>query len=226
MARLAGLPPAVVARAREILSALEQDELARGGRPSLSGAAKPGEQLGLFSAPVPVDDELTRRLAAVDVDRLTPLDALAAFSLIEVVMRRTSETQGRVEASQRAAPRWTSMTRQLRSQVCLSSSVPPMAAADIKTACSSFNIDLSRPATRASSPSCTPSPTTRRAQMLTRARFDRHGTAPAIVYPTAATRARGADPGPRAAVLDAHLPLLRLQRGDPAAAGHRLTPPR
>ncbi|HWJ57531.1 MAG TPA: hypothetical protein VNR90_14930, partial [Vicinamibacterales bacterium] len=80
VARLAGLPADVVARAREILSALEQDELARGGRPSLSGAARPGEQLGLFSAPLPIDDELMRRLAALDVDRLTPLDALTTLA--------------------------------------------------------------------------------------------------------------------------------------------------
>jgi len=80
VARLAGLPADVVARAREILSALEQDELARGGRPSLSGAARPGEQLGLFSAPLPVDDELTRRLAGLDVDRLTPIDALTTLA--------------------------------------------------------------------------------------------------------------------------------------------------
>ena len=37
VARLAGLPAAVVARAREILNGLERDELSRGGRPSLSG---------------------------------------------------------------------------------------------------------------------------------------------------------------------------------------------
>jgi DNA mismatch repair protein MutS len=80
VARLAGLPADVVTRAREILTALEQDELARGGRPSLSGAAKPGEQLGLFSVPVPIDDELTRRLAALDVDRLTPIDALTTLA--------------------------------------------------------------------------------------------------------------------------------------------------
>ena len=80
VARLAGLPADVVARAREILTALEQDELARGGRPSLSGAAKPGEQLGLFSVPVPVDDELTRRLTALDVNRLTPIDALTTLA--------------------------------------------------------------------------------------------------------------------------------------------------
>ena len=35
VARLAGLPPSVVARAREILNGLERDELSRGGRPSL-----------------------------------------------------------------------------------------------------------------------------------------------------------------------------------------------
>ena len=38
VARLAGLPPAVVRRATEILRSLEQDELQRGGKPSLSGA--------------------------------------------------------------------------------------------------------------------------------------------------------------------------------------------
>jgi len=76
VARLAGLPPKVVARAAAILRSLEQDEVRRGGRPSLSGAA-PAEQrqLGLFQAaaePHPV----VGRLRALDVDRLSPLDAL------------------------------------------------------------------------------------------------------------------------------------------------------
>ena len=49
VARLAGLPAAVVNRAREILSALEQDELARGGRPSVTPTRDgPQQQLGLF----------------------------------------------------------------------------------------------------------------------------------------------------------------------------------
>src|SRR5439155_376550 len=39
VARLAGLPKAVIDRAREILGAPEPDELARGGRPSVSGTA-------------------------------------------------------------------------------------------------------------------------------------------------------------------------------------------
>jgi DNA mismatch repair protein MutS len=77
VARLAGLPPAVVARASAILKSLEQDELQRGGRPSLSGAAPPSSpgQLGLFQAasePHPV----VARLQQLEIERLTPLEAL------------------------------------------------------------------------------------------------------------------------------------------------------
>ena len=76
VARLAGLPPSVVHRAAEILAELEQDELRRGGRPSLSGTpAADQQQLGLFQTvvePHPIVDELRR----MDVDRLTPLEAL------------------------------------------------------------------------------------------------------------------------------------------------------
>jgi len=76
VARLAGLPAPVVRRAAEILASLEQDELTRGGRPSLSGApASEQRQLGLFAgepAPHPVLD----RIRQIDVDRLSPLEAL------------------------------------------------------------------------------------------------------------------------------------------------------
>jgi DNA mismatch repair protein MutS len=80
VARLAGLPPAVVARAREILVGLERDELSRGGRPSLSGAARDNQQLGLFHASTPADDPIRRRLQEVDVNQLTPLQALTLLA--------------------------------------------------------------------------------------------------------------------------------------------------
>jgi DNA mismatch repair protein MutS len=81
VARLAGLPPVVVSRAREILQGLERDELSRGGRPSLSGA--PGDrqqQLGLFQALNPADDPIRRRLRDIDVNQLTPLQALTLLA--------------------------------------------------------------------------------------------------------------------------------------------------
>ena len=77
VARLAGLPRTVIDRAREILTALERDELTRGGRPSVSGTrSDPQRQLALFQAPAP-DDGLRRKLAAIDVDHMTPMEALA-----------------------------------------------------------------------------------------------------------------------------------------------------
>jgi len=80
VARLAGLPPAVIKRAGEILSALERDELARGGRPAVSGTpSEPQQQLALFQRS-PADDPLRARLAAIDVDRLTPLEALSLLA--------------------------------------------------------------------------------------------------------------------------------------------------
>ena len=59
-----GLPPPVIARARDILIALEHDELSRGGRPALSGEPSAAQQqLGLFQAPVERDDVLRERFA-------------------------------------------------------------------------------------------------------------------------------------------------------------------
>jgi DNA mismatch repair protein MutS len=77
VARLAGLPAPVVKRAAAILKSLEADELSRGGRPSLSGTAPASTgQLGLFAPAVVEIPAVVERLRALDLDRLTPLDAL------------------------------------------------------------------------------------------------------------------------------------------------------
>lgn len=93
VARLAGLPPAVVNRAREILHGLERDELTRGGRPTLSRTASDrGEgQLGLFTRPEAVDDaarDVLARLAAIDVDETTPRQALELLADLKRVAAR------------------------------------------------------------------------------------------------------------------------------------------
>ena len=80
VARLAGLPASVVRRAAEILRALEQDELQRGGRPSVSGPPAPDHrQLGLFQPPA-ASQAVLDRLRQLDVDRLTPLEALTLLA--------------------------------------------------------------------------------------------------------------------------------------------------
>ena len=81
VARLAGLPASVVARAREILNGLERDELSRGGRPSLNASGSDASrQLGLFQAPAAAEDPLLGRIKAIDVDNLTPLQALSLIA--------------------------------------------------------------------------------------------------------------------------------------------------
>ena len=68
----------MIARARDILASLEQDELTRGGKPTISGAAPASQQqLGLFqAAPSPADEKLKERIREIDINRTTPLDAL------------------------------------------------------------------------------------------------------------------------------------------------------
>jgi len=89
VARLAGLPKAVIDRAKEILGGLERDELTRGGRPTLSGA--PGDrrtdQLTLFSQPAAdADHELVRRLRALEVDETTPRAALELLAELKKIV--------------------------------------------------------------------------------------------------------------------------------------------
>jgi DNA mismatch repair protein MutS len=72
VAALAGVPPGVVERARELLRRLEGGEGPVAPRPAPQTA-----QLSLFTPP---DAQLRRELAALDPERLTPLDALAALA--------------------------------------------------------------------------------------------------------------------------------------------------
>jgi DNA mismatch repair protein MutS len=79
VARLAGLPPAVIERAKEVLANLEAGELSREGEPRLArGRRKPERpasdgQLALFSSGA---DKLRQELENIDVSVLTPLEAL------------------------------------------------------------------------------------------------------------------------------------------------------
>jgi DNA mismatch repair protein MutS len=85
VARLAGLPEALLDRAREILANLEGGELDESGRPRFaagSAADRDADQLGLFSAPGPSrrERDVLERLRGVDPQRTTPLDALTLLA--------------------------------------------------------------------------------------------------------------------------------------------------
>lgn len=88
VARLAGLPKEVVARAREILGNLERGELNELGEPRL--ARKKGSpprstgQLSLFSPP---PNRVQEELLKLDVNQLTPLEALAQLASLQALAR-------------------------------------------------------------------------------------------------------------------------------------------
>jgi DNA mismatch repair protein MutS len=71
VARLAGLPDEVIARARALLRVLEAEQLVSSASP---GQAAQQSQLGLFAAP---RHAVVDRLATLDVNGLTPVQALA-----------------------------------------------------------------------------------------------------------------------------------------------------
>jgi type II secretory pathway pseudopilin PulG len=54
---------------------------------------------------------------------------LAVFAVLDTVMKRTAETQARIEATQRGRVVMDTMTRQLRSQTCPSTTTPAIADA-------------------------------------------------------------------------------------------------
>jgi len=86
VAKLAGVPGGVIARAREILRNLESGELTDAGQPRLAQHARAdGGQLPLFAA---APDPLRAELAEIDADRLTPLEALTLLSDLAARARR------------------------------------------------------------------------------------------------------------------------------------------
>ena len=76
--RLAGLPPTVVKRAMEILRSLERGHRA-------AAPADPRDQLALFAAPAP--HPVLTELRSLDVDGLTPREALVALARLQAQTR-------------------------------------------------------------------------------------------------------------------------------------------
>ncbi len=89
VARLAGVPPPVIARAKEILHNLEQGELNDLGQPRLAqGERGQSGQLALFAAR---ERAVREALAAVDVNQLTPVEALTRLHLLVEMARKDSD---------------------------------------------------------------------------------------------------------------------------------------
>ena len=83
--RLAGLPPSVLARAKQVLATLEADQPARRSSP---GAARDSEQTELFLPAVVEAHPLIEQLRALDVNALTPIEAIARLADLSAQARQ------------------------------------------------------------------------------------------------------------------------------------------
>jgi len=88
VARLAGIPPAVIARAKKILYGIENGEhaFAGGGRQPVARATP--VQLDLFRG---AEHQALERLRALDISAMTPLDALNCLSRLQALAGATGE---------------------------------------------------------------------------------------------------------------------------------------
>ncbi len=98
VARLAGLPADVIERAKQVLWSLEQSNHVGGGRPAGAAGAAPSrlmsrDQLSLFGG---APDPLVVELRSIDLDALTPLDALNKLAELQ--------RQARAQAADGAPP--------------------------------------------------------------------------------------------------------------------------
>jgi DNA mismatch repair protein MutS len=88
VAQLAGVPEAIIGRAKGILQNLERGELTEAGLPRLAAerdARRKPEQLALFGA---AERQLRAELAGLDLDRMTPLDALTRLHELREAARK------------------------------------------------------------------------------------------------------------------------------------------
>lgn len=88
VARMAGMPPALVNRATELLEQLEESRNSRiqetgSIRDTLKKASVPKVQLSIFDAHSATFDEIRNLLQSVDINRLTPVEALLKLQEIK-----------------------------------------------------------------------------------------------------------------------------------------------
>ena len=86
VARMAGMPPALIERANEILKQLEESREGNGAaglEESVKKIGLPKMQLSIFDAHSATFEEIRQLLEAVDINRLTPVEALLKLQEIK-----------------------------------------------------------------------------------------------------------------------------------------------
>ena len=83
VARMAGMPPSLIKRANEILMQLEESRESHHTDDAVKQLSTPKMQLSIFDAHSATFDEIRKLLEAVDINRLTPVEALLKLQEIK-----------------------------------------------------------------------------------------------------------------------------------------------
>lgn len=100
VAKMAGMPPSLIARATDIMQQLEEKHVdetpgAAGGQPKVAKlqdnidklSTQQKMQLSIFDAHSETFDEIRKRLESVDINRLTPVEALMKLNEIKSLLK-------------------------------------------------------------------------------------------------------------------------------------------
>jgi DNA mismatch repair protein MutS len=84
VARMAGMPPDLIGRAKDILKQLETKHLGDGGlKENIKGLSTPKMQLSIFDAHTETFEGIRKMLEGIDINRLTPVEALLKLNEIK-----------------------------------------------------------------------------------------------------------------------------------------------
>lgn len=87
VAKMAGMPPSLIARANEILKQLEAKHVDEEIGETMKKISAPKVQLSIFDAHSQTFDEIRNLLEAVDINRLTPVEALLKLQEIKARLK-------------------------------------------------------------------------------------------------------------------------------------------
>jgi DNA mismatch repair protein MutS len=87
VARMAGMPPSLINRANDILQQLEQKHVDEKIETQVKNIAAPKVQLSIFDAHSETFDEIRGLLENMDINRLTPVEALIKLNEIKNLLK-------------------------------------------------------------------------------------------------------------------------------------------
>ncbi|MGB3775288.1 MAG: DNA mismatch repair protein MutS, partial [Leeuwenhoekiella sp.] len=93
VAKMAGMPQQVLHRANKILSQLEKSHCRQDNEQSIKKATEGEMQLSFFNLDDPLLEEIKEEILHIDIDTLTPVEALMKLNEIKRMLQRSAKSR-------------------------------------------------------------------------------------------------------------------------------------